>query len=115
MAPAGLSIPDAPKHLTAKAKKQWEDAFVKGLKQAAIDCPESESAQRTVATKEANKMLAVPAPESADEIDGLDDWQVILRETRVTKDGSQMRHCVTSDGRKYSHPVKAKKEKTPAA
>lgn len=112
MAPAvTVAVPDAPKHLDDKAKKQWQDSYTRAFAQAKIDYPENESAQRTAATKEANKMLAVPAPESADDIDALKDWQVLIRETRTSADGSQMRVCVTADGRKYSFPVVVKKSK----
>ena len=108
---ATSEVPAAPKHLDEKAAKQWQDAFAKAHAQAKINHPEDQSAQRRAATQEANKMLAVPAPQSADDIDALEDWQVLVRETRTAKDGSEMRHCVTSDGRKYAHPVKAKKAK----
>lgn len=111
MAPK-VTIPDAPKHLDDKAKKQWQDRYAKALAQAQIDYPENESAQRSAANKEANKMLAVPAPESADDIDNLEDWQVLVRETRTdAKTGAQTRHCVTTDGRKYAHPIATKKTK----
>jgi hypothetical protein len=102
--PPVANIPDAPQHLSDKAKKQWQANFQKAQAQARLDYPDNESAKRTVATKEANKMLAVPAPESADDIDALEDWQVIHRSTR-TKDGVARRHCVTSDGRKYSFEI----------
>lgn len=117
---APISIPDAPKHLDKKAKKQWEDKYVAALKQAQIDHPDNESTQRAAATKEANKMLAVPAPETAEDIDKLADWQVLVRETRTNKEGSEVRHCVTTDGRKYAHVIEKKKKvsdstSTPAA
>ena len=107
-----IQVPDAPQHLDAKAGKKWQESYAKAHAQAKIDYPENESAQRAAANKEANKILAVPAPESADDIDDLEDWQVLLRETRTdAKTGEKTRHCVTSDGRKYAHPVKEKKQK----
>jgi hypothetical protein len=105
---AKVSAPDAPKYLDAKTKKKWQDAWMKGFESAQRDYPDNEPAQRTAATKEANKLLAVPAPESAEEIDALESHQVIKRERRTIED---VEHavCVTSDGRKYQFPVKAKK------
>jgi hypothetical protein len=105
---AKVSAPDAPKYLDAKTKRKWQDAWLKAFDAAQRDYPDNEPAQRTAATKEANKLLAVPAPESAEEIDALESHQVIKRERRTIED---VEHavCVTSDGRKYQFPVKAKK------
>lgn len=105
---AKITVPDAPKYLDAKTKKKWQDAYLKAFEQAQRDYPENESAQRTAATKEANKLLSVPAPESAEEIEALESHQVILREKRSI-DGVDHMVCVTADGQKYRHPVKAKK------
>jgi hypothetical protein len=102
---SAVTVPDAPKHLDSKTKKKWQETYAKAHAQAKIDHPDNDSIQRTVANKEANKMLAVPAPQSADDIDALEDWQVLTRETRTAKDGSQTRHVVTADGRKYAHPI----------
>lgn len=101
-------IPVAPQHMSDKAAKQWTAAYNKALAQAKIDYPENESAQRTVALKAANALLAVPAPQSADDIAKLQEWQVVLREDRVVKD-VPTRVCVTTDGRKYSFPIPATK------
>jgi hypothetical protein len=98
------TTPAAPKFLPAAVQKKWQDAYEKALKQAAIDHPEDESQQRAIATKEANRLLVVPAPESAKDIDALADWQVL---TRGTKNGQKF--VVTADGRKYSFPVQAGK------
>lgn len=117
MAPAtAVTVPAAPKHLDDKAKKRWQGSYAKAHAQAQLDYPENKNAQHAAANKEANKMLAVPAPQSAEDIDSLEDWQVLKRETRTAADGSETRHCVTSDGRKYAHPaVKEKKAKAAAA
>jgi hypothetical protein len=96
------TTPAAPKFLPAAVQKKWQDAYEKALKQAAIDHPEDESQQRAIATKEANRLLVVPAPESAEDIDALEDWQVL---TKGTKNGQTF--VVTADGRKYSFPVAA--------
>ncbi len=103
-----INVPDAPQHLSASAAKKWQAAFSKALDQATLDYPESASTQRSVATKAANALLAVTAPTSAAEIDKLDDWQALLRETRNIK-GVATRVCVTADGRKYAFPIPAGK------
>ena len=97
---ASTNVPEAPKHLSDAAAKQWQDTYAKALAQAKLDIPDNERAQRIAALKRANAMLAVPAPQSAADIDKLEDWQCMKRETR---DG--VRVCVTTDGRKYSFPV----------
>ena len=98
------AIPAAPSYLPDAQQKQWQAAYAKALKQAQIDTPNNERAQRAAATKAANAMLAVSAPQSAADIDKLADWQVIQRGTR-----GDTRFCVTADGRKYSFPIKAAK------
>lgn len=105
-----ISIPAAPSHLPEKAAQQWQAAFVKAFKQAQLDTPGNERAQRVAALKTANSMLAVPAPTCADDINKLEGWQVIKRGTRVVA-GVEEAFCVTSDGRKYVFPVIAPKGK----
>ena len=105
---AKVTAPSAPAHLSDKAAKAWQATYIKAFTQAKLDTPDNTSAQNAAALKAANAMLAVPPPTSAAEIDKLEDWQIILRETRVVKDG-QVRVCVTSDGRKYSFPIPAGK------
>lgn len=99
-------IPNAPAHLSDKAQKQWSATYAKALAQAKIDAPSNVSAQRAIALKAANALLAVPAPTSATEIDKLEAWQVLKRETRLVN-GAPVRVCVTTDGRKYSFPIQA--------
>ena len=100
-----VEIPDAPQHLSSAAKREWRERYAKAHAQARVDHPENLNAQRAAANKAANAMLAVPAPASAEEIDKLEDWQVLKRETRSQKNGGATRVCVTSDGKKYAHPV----------
>jgi hypothetical protein len=90
--------------MSDKASKQWAAAYTKAFAQAKLDYPDNESAQRTVALKSANALLAVPAPTSADEIAKLQEWQVLLREDRTIK-SVPTRVCVTVDGRKYAFPI----------
>jgi hypothetical protein len=92
-------IPAAPAYLSESAAKQWRDTYGKALDQAKIGSPDNERAQRVTATKAANAMLAVPAPQSAADILALAPWQTLKLET---KDG--VVSCVTTDGRKYSFP-----------
>lgn len=104
----------APKYLSGDAKKKWEASYDDALEQAKVNLPNDESGQLAAAHKEANKMLAVRAPESAAEIDKLEDWQVVPGsvQTRVI-DGAEHRVCVTIDGRKHAHRLK--KKSAPAA
>lgn len=95
----------APAYLPESQKKAWEGKYDKAFEQAKTDHPDNESAQHTAAHKEANKMLAVTAPTSAEDIDKLQDWQVLQRGVR-TINGVEHRVCTTIDGRKYAHPVK---------
>ncbi len=97
-------IPDAPAHMSDKAKAQYQSTYSKALAQARLDYPDNEASQRRAALKAANALLAVPAPDSAAAIDKLDEWQVITRETRERK-GVTTRVCVTTDGRKYAFPI----------
>lgn len=112
--PPAVIVPEAPKHLSGKAKKQWQDSYTKAHQQAQIDYPEDASAHRRAATKAANAMLAVPAPKSAKEIDQLEDWQVLSRAERVIDDIPH-KVCVTTDGRKYALPIDPKAAKKAAA
>jgi hypothetical protein len=102
---SSTSIP-APTYLPGAAAAQWRGAYEKAFAQAKIDHPNNPSAQRATALKAANARLAVNPPTSATDIDKLEPWQVLVRETRNVK-GQQMRICVTTDGRKYSFPVQA--------
>ncbi|MHB1673780.1 MAG: hypothetical protein ACYCSP_05965 [Acidobacteriaceae bacterium] len=104
--PVVPSTPAPPAHMSTDAAKQWTAAYTKALKQAQADMPNNVSGQRAAALKAANALLAVPAPTSATEIDTLEPWQVLVRETRTVK-GVPMRVCITADGRKYSFPVEA--------
>ncbi len=99
-------IPNPPTYLSTSGQKRWSATYQKALAQAKLDLPRNESAQRAAALKAANALLVVPAPTSAAEIDTLEEWQVMKRETRVIK-GEVIRICVTTDGRKYKFPVVA--------
>lgn len=98
------SVPSAPDHLSDKAAKQWQSVYSKAFAQAKIDMPDNPRAQRTAALKAANALLTIPAPQSAEDIDKLQDWQVISRGQRMVN-GVAQSYCVTADGRKYSFPV----------
>ncbi len=108
------NVPKAPAHMSTDAAKQWTAAYTKALKQAQVDMPNNASGQRAAALKAANALLAVPAPTSAVEIDTLEPWQVLVRETRTVK-GVPTRVCITTDGRKYSFPVEVAEPEAPAA
>jgi len=105
---ANENTPAAPTHLPAEIQKKWQGEYEKALAAAQNDSPTDTKAQHRAALKAANRLLAVAAPKSAAEIDALESWQVLKRETRRGN-----RVCVTADGRKYSFPVPAAAE--PAA
>ena len=107
------NLPAPPAHMSTNAAKQWTAAYTKALKQAQLDMPNNVSGQRAAALKAANALIAVPAPSSAAEIDTLEPWQVLVRETRTVK-GVPTRVCITTDGRKYSFPVEAAPAETDA-
>ena len=96
--------PTPPAYLPEHVQRRWTETHKKALDQAKIDMPRNETGQRIAALKAANALLAVPAPTSHADIDKLEEWQVLKRETRTVK-GKPHRFCVTSDGRKYSHPL----------
>ena len=109
---AAIVAPTPPGHLSVKAQKAWQDKYVSTLKQAMLDYPGNERAQRIAALKTANALLAVPAPDSADAISKLEEWQVLVRkdvEVKVKGVSIQTRVCVTTDGRKYSFAIPAAK------
>lgn len=108
-----VKAPSAPGYLPEAQQQEWQATYAKAFKQAQIDTPSNDRAQRAAATKAANAILSVAAPTSAAEIDKLKAWQVIRRET-VTIGKIPMRVCVTADGRKYRFPVDPK-AKVPSA
>jgi hypothetical protein len=102
------AIPAPPSFMSDKAGKNWQATYAAALTQAKINNPDNERAQRGAALKAANALLAVPAPTSAEDIAKLEPWQVLLREDRLVNDKPH-RICVTSDGRKYRHPINPSK------
>lgn len=120
MAPAATtvdpSLPTPPSYLPDDVQDQWKKTYSAALTQAKRDYPNSTNQQRSVAMKAANALLVVPAPNSADDIDKLQEWQVLpgTRQTIDQKAGGQMRVCVTTDGQKYSFPVTVKAKKNAA-
>jgi hypothetical protein len=102
MATENVNTPAAPGHLPAKIQSQWTASYTKAFTQAQRDFPDDIRSQRTAALKAANRLLSIPAPTSADEINALKDWQVLSRGER-----GGVVFCVTADGQKYSFPVAA--------
>ncbi len=103
--------PAAPSYLPDAQADKWQDAYSKAFAQAQRDYPDNLSQQRAAAAKAANAMLAVAAPKSAADIDALENWQFLRRETRKIG-GVDTRVCVTADGQKYSFPVDTKSSKS---
>lgn len=107
---ATIQVPPAPAHLSDKAQEKWTEMYKSALEAAKRDTPDNERAQRTTALKAANAIQAVKPPTSAAEIDALEDWQVVRRETKAVKLPGQKQEtmcsvCVTIDGRKYIFPA----------
>lgn len=83
--------------------KKWKSDWVKAFKQAVVDFPGDEIAQRTVATREANRMFRVEHPASYGEAVALPARHVIFRgNTASGKFG-----VVTIDGKKHYFDVPA--------
>jgi hypothetical protein len=108
MAEVTPHIPAAPKHLPDEVQDKWTRTYKRELESARLSHPDSTDRQHAEARKAANKMLAVPPPEDVEDIDDLEDWQFLHRGTRKIK-GVDHRFVVTSDGRKYAHPIATKK------
>jgi len=104
-APAVIT-PTAPAHLPESAQQQWTGLYTRALAQAKANFPDNDRVQRSAALKAANAMLAVTPPTSAADIEDLEPWQVLHRGTRVVKGVTELM-CVTSDGKRYSFPVRA--------
>jgi hypothetical protein len=88
-----LLFPPLRRILPDAIQEKWTAAYKKGFSKPPRDHPENESAQRGIATKEANRLLAVPPPQSAKDIDALEDWQVL---TRGVKDGKAFAVTMTA-------------------
>ena len=100
-----ITAPPAPSYLPKKQASEWQDRYTKAFSDAQTDFPEDDQTQRIYATKEANKLLRVPAPTSAAEVAKLEEHQVIDRGEKQIN-GVLHVYVVTADGRKYSHPKK---------
>lgn len=104
-----IQVPPAPAHLSDKAQEKWTATYKSAMEAAKRDTTD-ERAQRIAALKTANAIQAVKPPTSAAEIDALEDWQVVRRETKPVKLPGQKQEtmcsvCVTIDGRKYIFPA----------
>lgn len=106
MTTPATQTPAPPANLPPEIQQKWTDLHDKALAQAKQDNGNNERGARIAAVKAANTLQRVTPPTSAAEIDALEDWQVIRRETKTIK-GVATRLCVTIDGRKYAFPVDA--------
>ncbi len=105
MAEVTIEIPAAPRYLPKAQKAAWGKRYEEAYKEAQLSFPGDASSQRITALKEANKLLRVPAPKNAAEIDKLEAHHVIKRGEKEI-DGVTHVYAITSDGRKYFHPRK---------
>jgi hypothetical protein len=102
------SIPEPPEIVGALAplpsakRREWREAYGAAFKQAAIDSPGDESAQRQAALRDANRIFRVGEPGSLAEARALGEWQLIRRsEQNGTLAG------VTIDGAKFTFDAPA--------
>lgn len=99
------NIPAAPAHLPKPIREKWTAAYQAALENAARNTPGNERAQRIAALKAANAIQSVKPPTSLLEVDALEAWQFIRRETKEVQ-GVLSRVCVTIDGQKYIFPAR---------
>jgi len=107
------TLPTPPAHLPEALQKKWSSIYASALKQAQVDTPDNESAQRAAARREANKLLRVPKPENHEEAAALveafqskaeDGWKIIAHGSRKIS-GVDHLAIVTADGQKHLYPV----------
>ena len=79
-----IQLPAAPEVLPEKEQAVWKQTWLKEFKQAQIDHAGDETAQRTVATRIANRALNPDDPQSFEDAVALPAWQCV---SRVEKDG----------------------------
>ena len=112
-----ITIPQPPSGLPKDVEFKWKQAYVLAFKDSQASDPENPGAWSQPATREANKVLRVPEPQSFGDAMNLADWMVMHREQKKTKDGVVL-NVVTRHGKKFSFPVPAKfvvEPKTPAS
>lgn len=96
-----VEVPAAPEILPDALKEKFAQAYVSAYKKAAQDGSQSDADRKQSAMREANRILEVEEPTSAEEAEKLPKWQVLRREVV----GGQLK-VVTIDGKKFSFPVK---------
>jgi hypothetical protein len=103
-----VQVPKVPCHagVPEGVKNRWRDEYRKAYTQSMQDTSGDEQASRQTATKEANRVFRVSAPESHADAVKLAPWQVAHRSER---DGNL--HVVTIDGRKHKFAIPAQPAK----
>ncbi|HZU33719.1 MAG TPA: hypothetical protein VFB79_21575 [Candidatus Angelobacter sp.] len=105
MAEDKVQVPAAhavlPEKLQKKWQKTWLDAYNASSREENLD----EAGRQQFATKEANRLLRVPAPKSHEEAMDLEDWQIAHKSEK----GGKLR-IVTIDGKKHTFDMPTKKD-----
>jgi hypothetical protein len=102
-----IPVPAAPEVLPEKDQAQWKQTWVKEFKQAQIDHPGDDTAQRAMATRIANRALNPDEPGSYEQAAALPAWQCVARAERNGK-----LSVVLINSKKFSFNVPAKAAKS---
>jgi hypothetical protein len=95
-----VQVPQAPAILPAAEAKKWKETYASALKQAQADHPDDVPSQLKEALREANRILRVPEPKTAADVEKLAPWQVLKKSVG---EGGVVR-VITCDGKKYEVP-----------
>jgi aspartyl/asparaginyl beta-hydroxylase (cupin superfamily) len=110
MADEKVVIPEVPELHGALAplpeakRKEWREAYARGLKQAKLDRAEDPTEQARMARKEANRVYWIDEPTSYEEATRLQDWQLMARVER----GGQLIIVTVHQHKRYSFPIPQK-------
>jgi hypothetical protein len=92
-----VQVPQAPAILPPAEAKKWKETYASALKQAQADHPDDVPSQLKEALREANRILRVPEPKTAADVEKLAPWQVLKKSVG---EGGVIR-VITCDGKKY--------------
>jgi hypothetical protein len=105
-----IKVPAAPEVLPEKEQAQWKQTWLKEYKQAQLDHPGDETAQRAISTRIANRALNPDDPESYEQAIALPAWQCVSRGEQNGKF-----FVVLINSKKFAFDVPAKVAKAAAA
>lgn len=110
MAPeqARIEIPPMPEPVGAlgpvpeSKRREWTETYAKAFRQAQVNSPADETAQRAAAAQRANQIFEVEPPASYEEAAALAPWQVQFR-----GEANGKFWVITIDHKKYSFDLPA--------